>query len=147
MEGVNAVGRASARAVVRGRWRAFARAAAVAVCLSLASACGGVTENASAVTCETGGKQGSGRGGAPSPDDTAGSSTAVVPDEVIVLPCTICARAENCCKAEGLTDCSYAAACAAASPSQQNQFYLPLCHAMLAKPRHGGKKLSDACGS
>lgn len=142
---VNAVGRA-ARGAVRGRWRGFALAAAVALSFSLAFACGGVTESTNAVTCETGGKQGSGLGGAPSPDGTGGSSANVVADDVIVLPCTICARAENCCKAEGLTDCNYAAACAAASPGQQNQFYLPLCHAMLAKPRNGGKKLSDACG-
>ena len=38
-------------------------------------------------------------------------------------PCTVCVRAENCCKAAGLADCHYAKACVSATPAVQ-QYYV-----------------------
>src|SRR4051794_9653836 len=146
MERANAVG-LGVRAASRGWWRAFASGLAVALFLSLPSACGSVTENASAVTCASGGTGGSGRSGTSGGGGEAGNHPDLaIPDEVIVLPCTVCVRAQNCCKAEGLTDCNYAAACAAASTAEQNQFYLALCEGVLSASRPGGKKPADACG-
>jgi hypothetical protein len=119
--------------------------------LSLPSACGSVTESGSVVTCDTGGTKGGGQGGGQGGMSGSGGEGGihpdlVVPDQVIVLPCTICVRAQNCCKAEGLTDCNYGAACAAASSAEQTQFYLPLCQAVLGASRTGGKKPANACG-
>jgi hypothetical protein len=134
----------------RGGWRAFALAAAVSLSVALSTACGSVTETASVVTCEAGGTKGGGQaggqGGVSGSGGEAGNPDLAIPDEVIVLPCTICVRAQNCCRAEGLTDCNYAAACAAASSAEQTQFYLPLCHAVLGDSNAGGKKPADACG-
>ena len=149
MERANAVG-PGVRSAPRGWWRAFAVAFAVSLSLSLSSACGSVTESSSVVTCEAGTK-GSGGGGGQGGMSGSGGEGGIhpdlaIPDEVIVLPCTICVRAQNCCKAEGLTDCNYASACAAASTAEQYQFYLPLCQGVLGAPRGGGKKTADACG-
>jgi len=60
--------------------------------------------------------------------------------------CSICVRAENCCKAEGLTDCNYGVLCANATPSEQSQFYLVLCRAVLEASRSGDKAPPDICG-
>jgi hypothetical protein len=150
MERANAVG-LGVRSASRGWRRAFALALAGSLSLSLSSACGSVTESSSVVTCEDGGPKGSGGGGGQAGMSGSGGEGGIhpdlaIPDEVIVLPCTICVRAQNCCKAEGLTDCNYAAACAAASTAEQNQFYLPLCQGVLGAPHGGGKKTADACG-
>jgi hypothetical protein len=146
------MGRANAmgpgvRGARRGRWQAAALAGAVLLAVLLPSACGSVSENAGAVTCAAGGTDGSGTGGAPGTGGEAGNHpNLAVPDDVIVLPCSICVRAQNCCKAQGLTDCNYAAACAGASSAEQNQFYLVLCQAVLSAPNTGGKKTADSCG-
>jgi hypothetical protein len=72
--------------------------------------------------------------------------SAPAPTEVIMLPCTVCARAEACCRAQGLTDCNYAVACATATASEQSQFYLVLCRAVLEAAADGFKKPPDTCG-
>jgi hypothetical protein len=69
-----------------------------------------------------------------------------VPAEVADFSCTVCRRAENCCKAEGLTDCSYTAACASARNAEQMQFYVVLCRAVLSASADGTKQPSDVCG-
>jgi hypothetical protein len=69
-----------------------------------------------------------------------------VPTEVAEFPCTVCRKAENCCKAEGLTDCGYTAACASSTNAQQMQFYLVLCRAVLSASTAGSKVPADACG-
>ena len=146
MERANAVG-LGVPSALRGWWRAFALVAFVSLALALSSACGSVTESGNVVTCETGGTKGGGRGGMSGSGGEAGhDQDLAIPDQVVVLPCTICVRAQNCCKAEGLTDCNYARACANASSAQQTQFYLPLCNAVLSASSTGGKKTADACG-
>jgi len=74
----------------------------------------------------------------------AGGATGAVATEVAEFPCTVCRRAENCCKAEGLTDCGYTAACASAMNAEQMEFYRALCRAVLRAA--AGKKTPDACG-
>jgi hypothetical protein len=74
----------------------------------------------------------------------AGGTSGAVATEVAEFPCMVCRRAENCCKAEGLTDCSYTAACASAMNAEQMEFYLALCRAVLRASV--GKKMPDACG-
>ena len=129
MERANAVG-LGVPSALRGWWRAFALAAVVSLALAL-----------------SGGTRGGGRGGMSGSGGEAGNNPDLaIPDQVVVLPCTICVRAQNCCKAEGLTDCNYARACANASSAQQTQFYLPLCNAVLSASSTGGKKTADACG-
>jgi hypothetical protein len=56
-------------------------------------------------------------------------------------------RAENCCRPEGNTDCDYAAPCVTAPASEQQQFYVALCRAVIEASNAGGKKSSDVCGS
>ena len=68
---------------------------------------------------------------AAAPARRASVVTGAVPTELAQFPCTVCRRAENCCRAEGLTDCGYTAACASATNAQQMEFYLVLCRAVL----------------
>jgi hypothetical protein len=152
MERANAVG-PGARVGRHGCWRAFGFAVgfAVLLSLSLSSACGSVTETASVVTCAAGGTGGTtnaGSGGTSGTGGQAGNNNPdlATPDQVVVLPCTICVRAQNCCKAQGLADCNYASACAAAASAEQNQFYLALCRAVLGGSNAGGKTPADVCG-
>src|SRR6185369_16118177 len=89
----------------------------------------------------TGGGMGAGgRGG-------VGGSDAGIRTERVVLPCTVCRRAENCCKAEGLTDCNYTARCTSASLAEQMQFYLALCQTVLGASSARSKRPADVCGS
>jgi hypothetical protein len=76
--------------------------------------------------------------------DDAGSPTVPAPTEVFVLPCTVCVRAEACCKAAGLADCHYTKACVSAPPAVQ-QFYVGQCQAMLNLSASGDKTLPDTC--
>ena len=76
--------------------------------------------------------------------DDAGSPSVPEPTDVIVLPCTVCVRAEACCKAAGLADCDYAKACVSATPAVQ-QFYVGQCQAMLNVSASGDKTLPDVC--
>ena len=100
--------------------------------------------------CVTGrdGSTGGGPGSTPSGSAGAtgqGGSAGAVPTEVAQFPCTVCRRAENCCRAEGLTDCGYTAACASATNAQQMEFYLVLCRAVFSAAS-GDKAPADVCG-
>jgi hypothetical protein len=75
----------------------------------------------------------------------AGTGGAAATDSYIP-PCAACARAEACCKAEGLTDCDYTAACASAAPDKA-QYYIALCRMVLKDLAGASKTLPDACGS
>jgi hypothetical protein len=77
---------------------------------------------------------------------SGGAAGAGVPTEVAEFSCTVCRKAENCCKAEGLTDCGYTAACASSTNAQEMQFYLVLCRAVLSASTAGSKVPADACG-
>lgn len=89
-------------------------------------------------------------GGAAASPTSGGAGTAgaggAVPTEVAEFPCLICRRAENCCRAEGLTDCGYTAACASAMNAQQMEFYVAFCRAVLDASASGGKRPPDVCG-
>jgi len=102
-------------------------------------------EGDAGVTCvagsggATGGTIGDSGGG------PAGAAGTNAPMEVAEFSCTVCRRAENCCRAEGLTDCGYTAACASARNAQQMQFYVVLCRAVLSASTDG-KQPRDVCG-
>jgi len=89
------------------------------------------------------GEAGRGGGGMTGESGAAGATGAVATD-VVEFPCTVCRKAENCCKAEGFTDCGYTAACASAMNASQVEFYVALCRAMLRASV--AKKTPDACG-
>lgn len=97
--------------------------------------------------CMTGSGGATGAGSSTAAGGTAGTTGAGggVPTEVAEFPCTVCRKAENCCKAEGLTDCGYTAACASSTNAQQVQFYLVLCREVLSAAS-GSKAPADACG-
>jgi hypothetical protein len=101
--------------------------------------------SAGAGCATTTGKGGSG-GSAPSGAGGGAGAGGPVPTEVADFSCTVCRRAENCCKAEGLTDCGYTSACAAAKNAQQMQFYVVLCEAVLTAAADGTKRPADICG-
>lgn len=88
----------------------------------------------------TGGATGDGDG------QTGAGGAGDVPAEVAEFSCTVCRRAENCCRAEGLTDCGYTAACASARNAQQMQFYVVLCRAVLSASTDGAKQPAGVCG-
>ena len=140
-----------------GRAKGMVLALAVALAALLPDACGDVTEDSGTTTTSpgaaTGGtkgdvqdrkdakrKRGAGMGGA------AGGAGGAIPTEAYVPPCSICVRAENCCRAEGLSDCNYVAMCAAAPTSEQQQFYVVLCRAVIDASSAGGKQPPDVCG-
>jgi hypothetical protein len=86
-------------------------------------------------------------GGTGGGDGQTGTGANVdVPAEVAEFSCTVCRRAENCCKAEGLTDCGYTAACASARNAEQMQFYVGLCRAVLSASADGTKQPAGVCG-
>ena len=89
------------------------------------------------------GEAGRGGGGMTGASGAVGAMGAVATD-VVEFPCTVCRKAENCCKAEGFTDCGYTAACASAMNASQVEFYVALCRAMLRASV--AKKTPDACG-
>jgi hypothetical protein len=89
-----------------------------------------------------GGASGSAPGGAAGTTGVGGA----VPTEVAEFPCTVCRKAENCCKAEGLTDCGYTAACASSTSGEKTQFYLALCRTVLSASTAGPKTPGDVCG-
>jgi hypothetical protein len=68
--------------------------------------------------------------GAPTADAGAPPAAAPPPD-VLVPACTICRRAENCCKAAGRLDCGYTAACANASTTDEQSQILVFCYALV----------------
>ena len=77
--------------------------------------------------------------------DDAGSPSVPAPTDVMVPLCTVCVRAENCCKAAGLADCHYTKACVSATPVVQ-QYYVAQCQAVLNRSASGDKTLPDVCG-
>jgi hypothetical protein len=102
-------------------------------------------ETDAGVRCMTGDEAAPG-GGSPRAAGGSGGTTGGIPTEAAEFPCTVCRKAENCCKAEGLTDCGYTAACASSTNAQQTQFSLVLCCAMLSASNAGSKVPADACG-
>ncbi len=78
------------------------------------------------------------------PADDAGSPSVPVPTDVMEPLCSVCVRAENCCKAAGLADCHYTKACASATPAVQ-QYYIAQCQAVLNLSASGDKTLPDVC--
>jgi hypothetical protein len=60
--------------------------------------------------------------------------------------CALCVRAEACCKAEGLTDCNYTAACAKASNAEKAAYYMTLCRLVLNAASTGTRTPPDVCG-
>ena len=79
------------------------------------------------------------------PGDDAGSANLPAPSDVMVPACTVCVRAEACCKAAGLADCHYTKACVSAAPAVQ-RYYVAQCQAMLNASASGDKTLPDVCG-
>ena len=73
-----------------------------------------------------------------------GSPSVPAPTDVIVPPCTVCVRAEACCKAAGLADCHYTKACVSATPAVQ-QLYIAQCQAVIDASASDGKTLADVC--
>jgi hypothetical protein len=140
---------------------------AIFFCVALVAACGEVTANGAEETRLCGEKSCAGKDCPPprqAKDETdagarcmtgnggatgggsGGAAGAGVPTEVAEFSCTVCRKAENCCKAEGLTDCGYTAACASSTNAQEMQFYLVLCRAVLSASTAGSKVPADACG-
>jgi hypothetical protein len=78
-------------------------------------------------------------------DDAAGRPSVPAPTDVMVPLCTVCVRAENCCKAAGLADCHYTKACVSATPAVQ-QYYVAQCQAVLNLSASRDKTLPDVCG-
>jgi hypothetical protein len=150
-----------------GRGLGISIALIVALAPLAASTCGDATEHTQAAAGGSGGMNERGKrdpkwgakGGTNGPvdagaggadgafDAAADSSGHATPTDPIDpgSTCSICVRAENCCKAQGLTDCDYGSACANATPLEQ-QFYLVLCGAMIEASRDGGNVPPDVCG-
>jgi hypothetical protein len=95
--------------------------------------------------CVTGNGGATGAGSGSAPGGSAGTGGGV-PMQVAEFSCTVCRKAENCCKAEGLTDCGYTAACASSTNAQEMQFYVVLCRAVLSASTAGSKVPANACG-
>jgi hypothetical protein len=74
----------------------------------------------------------------------AGSPGVPAPTDVIVPPCSVCVRAEACCKAAGLDDCHHVKACVSATPAVQ-RYYVAQCQAALNASASGDKTLPDVC--
>jgi len=146
-----------------GRVKGLAIALIVALAPVGLEACGDVTEDTQATASASGGagggtkndpKRGS-KGGMRKRMDAAmggaagasGGSGGPAQTEAIdpASTCSICVRAENCCRAQGLSDCNYGSACADATPTERYQFYLVLCRSVLEASGAGGKVLPDVC--
>src|SRR5262245_21943511 len=76
----------------------------------------------------------------------SGSSGGATLTDTYDPACALCARAEACCKAEGLTDCNYAAACANASNAEKAAYYMTLCRLILNAASSGTRTPPDVCG-
>jgi hypothetical protein len=145
-----------------GRVKGLAFALIVALAAVGLEACGDVTENTPTTASASGGaggarndpKRGS-KGGMKKRMDaamggaagaTAGSGGPAQTEAIDpASTCSICVRAENCCRAQGLSDCNYGSACADATPTERYQFYLVLCRSVLEASRAGGNVLPDVC--
>jgi hypothetical protein len=77
--------------------------------------------------------QDAGPSAAPAADGGSGDAPGVVTaTDVIMLPCTVCAHADACCKAQGLGDCGYVAACTGAHTGDEQQLRLAMCQAVVS---------------
>ena len=147
-----------------GRGKGMLLAMIVALGAPALDACGDVTASTQATANGAGGAAGgatndarrrskegmkeradAAAGGAGGGADDAGGPAAVTDPIDPASTCSICVRAENCCKAQGLTDCNYGALCAHATPTEQAGFYLVLCRAALEASRAGDDVLPDVC--
>jgi hypothetical protein len=61
----------------------------------------------------------------------ADAGAPLPPPDVLVPACTVCRRAENCCKAAGRLDCGYTAACANASTTDEQSQIIVFCYALV----------------
>jgi hypothetical protein len=74
----------------------------------------------------------------------AGAPGGAMPEDVAVFPCAICARADNCCKAQGGGGCAYRSACTSARTTDEVAFYSAFCRILVESgPPPGGA----GCGS
>jgi len=94
----------------------------------------------------TGGATGNAGSGGVGMAGASGSSGGATLTDAYEPGCALCARAEACCKAEGLTDCNYAAACARASNARKAEYYMTLCRLILEAASSGTRTLPDVCG-
>jgi len=69
---------------------------------------------------------------APGTDAGLGGGPGVVTTEVTMLPCTVCAHADACCRAGGFDDCTYAAACTGAHSTDEQQLRVAMCQAVVS---------------
>jgi hypothetical protein len=129
-----------------------ALALALSVPSLLLAACGGVTRTpdgglCTPLECDAGlpGPRAAPAGAAGAGPIDDGLRSDPPSSETIMLPCTVCARAEACCKAQGHTDCNYAIACASASPLQRRDYFLALCRAALAASETDARQPPDSC--
>jgi hypothetical protein len=73
----------------------------------------------------------------------AGAPGGAMPQDVAVFPCAICARADNCCKAETGASCGYRSACTSAHSTDEVSYYSALCRLLV----ESGPSPDGACGS
>lgn len=122
----------------------------LAVPMLAASGCGDA-QPTDAVQNQTGsagtegrtGKAGSGGSGMAGASGSSGGASLT---DTYDPGCALCARAEACCKAEGLTDCNYTAACANATNAEKADFYMAFCRLVLDAASSGKQTLPDVCG-
>jgi hypothetical protein len=122
----------------------------LAVPMLAASGCGDAKPtdavNNQTGSAATGGATGSAGSGGFGLAGASGSSGGASLTDTYDPGCALCARAEACCKAEGLTDCNYAAACANASNAEKAAFYVAFCRMVLDAASSGKRTLPDVCG-
>jgi hypothetical protein len=123
----------------------------LAIPMSAAPGCGDATAPSpvqnQAGSAATGGTTGSAGSGGAGIAGAAGSSGDTTLTDTYEPGCALCARAEACCKAEGLTDCNYASLCAKASNAEKAGFYMALCRKVLDAASSGNRTLPDVCGT
>ena len=98
---------------------------AIAMAVGSAQACGSVTAIEPSDAGPGAGATSS--NAAPAKDPGGGGAGGAAAPQVAMLPCSVCARADACCKAEGLGGCDYTAACTSASTSDEQQLRIALC--------------------
>jgi hypothetical protein len=64
-------------------------------------------------------------------DPVDGGGADALPVEIMMLPCAVCARADNCCKARGEGGCGYTAACSSAHTTDEQQLRVAVCLAVV----------------
>src|ERR1044071_7016454 len=126
----------------------------IVAAIGSAPACGSVTaveqSDASTSIADDPGAGTASRNTAPGKDSGGGGAGGATAPTVAMLPCSVCARADACCKAEGLGGCVYTAACTSASTSGEQQLWIAVCEAAVdpgpgkggphCAPRRGGDR-------